>query len=273
MQKIGIIGYGNMGQAIAQRLKDKYTIFVFEKDESKLKDTLELTLTATIEGLVEQSNVVILAIKPQDFDEVLENIKEHVTGKLLVSIAAGITTEYIEKKLGTVHVIRVMSNLAATVNAGMSCICKGRYASSIDLSFLQVLFNRLGKTLLIDEKLMNAATAVSGSGPGFLFALFTDKPRIEWEEFARNDFIPKLAQAAEKIGFSHEHSVLLAKVTAEGSLTLLRETKLPPELLRLKVTSKGGTTEAGLVVLNNDIINLEGAVKAALARAEELIKK
>jgi len=166
-----------------------------------------------------------------------------------------------------------MPNLPAKVGEGMIGITKGKHANDIDLSFVQGLFNRLGKTLIVEEKLMDAITAVSGSGPGFLYELINNIPRVEWDKFIKDQFIPKLSYAAVQIGFTAEQSRLLAETTAMGSMSLLHISKVPAAILKVRVTSRGGTTEAGLSALDGRIGNLELAVRAALKRAEELSSK
>lgn len=270
--RIGIIGYGNMGQAIAQRLKEKYRIFVFEKDALKTKNCPGLIIVDSLEEMVNSVGVMIIAVKPQDFEAVLFELKKFSPGQLLVSIAAGISTQYIESIIGEVRVIRAMPNLPIKVGEAMTCICKGVYANAIDVSFVQGLFNRLGKTLLIEERFMNAVTAISGSGPGFLFSILETKDRSQWKE-NEQAFTERLKKAAVKAGFSEEEADLLASQTTKGSFALLEETKTPAHILRVQVTSKAGTTEAGLNVLQGRVENLDQAVKAALKRAEELSKK
>jgi pyrroline-5-carboxylate reductase len=271
--KIGILGYGNMGAAIADRLKSKYQIFVFDKDTEKTKGCSGITIVKDLAELANSANALILAIKPQDFEKSLVEIKDYQQLHLIISIAAGITTSYIEARLGKRAVIRTMPNLPAKVGAGMICITRGKYTTDIDLSFVQGLFNRLGQTMEIDEKLMDAATAVSGSGPGFLYELINNLPRVSWDTFINEQFIPKLSYAAAQVGFSVEQSRLLSKTTAEGSMSLLYESKVPAAILKVRVTSRGGTTEAGLAALKSNVDNLELAVRAALRRSEELSKK
>jgi pyrroline-5-carboxylate reductase len=269
---IGIIGYGNMGSAIGQQLKLKYQIRAFDKDSNKTKNLQDKETADNAEGLVNSVSVVILAVKPQDLDTVLDEIKNHCNDKLIISIAAGITTAYIENKLGKIRVIRVMPNLPVKVGQGMIVLCRGRYSGKEDLDFARGLFDAMGKTMLIEEGLMSAATAISGSGPGFFYHLIQDKPKTDWQDYARADFIPALSASAEKIGFSLEQAQILADVTANGSIALLEETRLPPEKLCIQVKSEGGTTEAGLGVLD-DITSLPAATGAALMRAEELSKE
>jgi pyrroline-5-carboxylate reductase len=269
---VGIIGFGNMGAAIALRLKAAFKVFVYEKDTEKLKNAAGITALGSIEDMIDAADTLIIAVKPQDFDAVLEELRGKTAHKCVVSIAAGITTSYIEEAVGDVPVIRVMPNLPAKIGMGMICLCKGRFALETDLSFAQKLFDFVGKTMLVDETMMNAVTAVSGSGPGFFFGLVEAKPESEWAVYGTNIFTPLLIEAAREIGFNQQQAQTLAVATTEGSLALLRQTQLPPQMLRAQVTSKGGTTEAGLEVLARTQ-SLVQAVKAATRRAEELSQR
>jgi pyrroline-5-carboxylate reductase len=269
---IGIIGFGNMGSAIAQRLKGSSKVFIYEKDLTKLQNVDGLTILGSIEDMLDASQTIIIAVKPQDFDPVMEELRGKIIKKLLISIAAGISTDYIEERVGDVPVIRAMPNLPAKIGMGMICLCKGKYALETDLSYSRELFDLLGKTLVFDESMMDAVTAVSGSGPGFFFGLIEDKPESEWPVYATNIFTPLLIEAAREIGFSQAQAQTLAVATAEGSLALLRQTNSTPEALRIQVTSKGGTTEAGLKVLSQTH-SLVDAVKAAAQRAAEIAKR
>jgi pyrroline-5-carboxylate reductase len=269
---IGIIGFGNMGAAIALRLKAAFKVFVYEKDVEKLKNAAGMTVLGSIEDMIDAAETIVIAVKPQDFDAVLEELRGKAAHKSVVSIAAGITTQYIEDAVGDVPVIRVMPNLPAKIGMGMICLCKGRFALETDLAYAQKLFDFVGKTMLVDEAMMNAVTAVSGSGPGFFFGLVEEKPESEWAVYGTNIFTPLLIEAAREIGFSQQQAQTLAVATAEGSLALLRQTNLSPQILRAQVTSKGGTTEAGLEVLARTR-SLVQAVKAATRRAEELSQR
>lgn len=270
---IGIIGFGNMGSSIASRIKNDYQVLVFDKEKSRIANPGEdLGTVDNLKNLLEESEVVLLAVKPQDFDQVLKEMKGLVKDKLVISIAAGITTEHIEKILGIVRVIRSMPNMPARIGKGITCITQGKFASEEDLDFAQNLFDYVGETLVIEEKMMNQATAISGSGPGFFFDLIENKDIEQVREYAENIFIPSLCTSAEKIGFNPEQAELLAKMTGLGSVAIMKETKLKAVELKKQVASKGGTTEAGLDVLHKGG-NLEEAVKAALKRAEELSKR
>jgi len=268
-ESIGIIGYGNMGSAIGERLKPQFRVWAFDKDKSKTGGLRGIKIAVDILSLINAVSAAILSVKPQDFDEVLKGISSAIDAKLVISIAAGISTAYIENRLGQVRVIRAMPNLPAKVGRGMSCLCRGSFASGGDLDIAKKLFDNLGETMPVEEPLMNAVTAVSGSGPGYFYYLLQDKPEKDWDNFAKNEFIPALTASAQGIGFSPRQARILADSTTEGSIALLRETGLSPSVLCKQVTSKGGTTEAGLKVLKS-IQCLEASVKAALRRAEEL---
>ncbi len=270
-KKIGIIGFGNMGSAIAARLKSKFSIYVFDKDKNKTRNLAGFKVAKDDKDLVSEAEVVILAVKPQDFDDCLYEIKKYIEDKLIISIAAGISCAHIEKILGKVRVIRVMPNLPLKIGEGMICLSKGSLASDIDLEFTKEIFNKLGEILVIEENLMNAATAVSGSGPGFFYDLIKDKPSKDWISYAKDVFTFALSTAAQRVGFKAEQAEVLARVTTLGSIALLKNTGLSPKELCLQVTSKGGTTEAGLAVLHKGS-SLVDAIKAALKRAEELEK-
>lgn len=271
---IGIIGYGNMGSAIGQQLKSKFKILVFDKDKSKTDNLLDIKIAHDAKDFVKRSDILLLAVKPQDLNRLLKEIKNYVEGKLIISIAAGISTRYIQRCLGQIRVIRAMPNLPAKIGKGMICLCRGDFADDNDLDFAKKLFDNLGDTMVIKENLMNAATAISGSGPGFFYHLIQDKQQDQWDEYGRNVFIPKLSEVAQSnaVGFSQQQAQVLTEATVQGSIALLKATGLSPKTLSIQVTSKGGTTEAGLKVLNS-IDSLEVSIIAALERAEEFSRE
>ena len=268
----GIIGFGNMGAALYERLKRVCSLQVYDKEIARTFGVPSVDVARTFDDLLKKSDVIILAVKPQDFEEVIKHVKFDVQEKLVISIAAGTTTGFIEQRLGDVQVVRVMPNIAAKIGKGMSCLCKGKTATDWNLGLAERLFKELGETLVISENMMDAATAVSGSGPGFFFYLAQGKQPAELEIFADTVFIPQLSAAAVSAGFNLGQAKVLAVTTAKGSIALLKETGLPPEALWVQVASKGGTTEAGLEVLRNKG-SLEEAVKAAVKRAAELSRR
>lgn len=271
-EKIGIIGLGNMGRAIAERIKTHCRVSAFDRDKTKTRNLKAIAVEKNIEALVAWSDATILAVKPQDIDVVLNAIKDYAGNKLVISIAAGIPAGYIEKKLGKVKVVRAMPNLPAKIGKGMICLSRGKFAKEKDLGFACQLFDYLGKTLVIKEKMMDAATAVSGSGPGFFYDLIENLRPKEIKDYAENCFLPQLRSSAVAVKFSDKEAAILAGATTLGAIALLKKEKLSPVKLKERVASKGGTTEAGLEVLHKGG-SLTQAVKAALKRAKELARR
>ncbi|PIP19423.1 MAG: hypothetical protein COT38_00235 [Candidatus Omnitrophica bacterium CG08_land_8_20_14_0_20_41_16] len=274
--KVGIIGFGNMGSVIARELAvqpDEYEVWVFEKDKNKDVKAKDINVAKDIPDLILKVNTIILAVKPQDFAHVLKEMRGRILGKLIISIAAGVSTKHIEKALGDVRVIRVMPNIAAKIGESVSCLSKGSFANDDDFECAHEIFCYLGTARIIDESMMNAATAISGSGPGYIF-YFIENSGMDFNNIPqadRHDMMRRLEKAAQALGFNTEDAAFLAANTTNASISLLKATRLPPQELRLQVTSKGGTTEAGLEVLRKGG-SWEEAARAALKRAEELTK-
>jgi len=266
-KKIGIIGCGNMGEAIFSHLADvleKSTSLMVSEVDAARRDYLQTKYKIIVEIdnnlVVKYSDVIILATKPQDFREVLE--REVCCGlsknKLLISIAAGITIKTIEAVAGKdIPIVRAMPNMAAKIGEAITCISAGSAVGAKDIKLAKEIFATVGDVVEVDEKLMDSVTAISGSGPAYFFYL-----------------IESLAEAAEKIGLDKETAEKLVLKTAIGSAKLLQALKEDPGALRKKVTSKGGTTEAAFKILEakkfKDI--LIEAVMAARERSEELSK-
>ncbi len=223
MKKIGIIGCGNMGSAI---IKQNSGIAVFDRDSKKLNDVKKryhVKIAFDNQHLVKKSEIIIIAVKPQNIDEVLEDIKTVVTKQLIISIAAGVTTKYIENKINKkVKVIRVMPNIASQVKSGISAVCKGKFASNRDLLIATKIFQKLGKVVKVKEDHLDAFTAIAGSGPAYFFY-----------------FIESLSNAGERLGFKEKEITDFVKEVAIGSMKLMEETGLSAKDLREKVTSKG----------------------------------
>ena len=256
---IGIIGGGNMGAAIIGGIRKKYRVLVCEKDDKRrafLKKNFRLSVN-DLRVVVENSNVLILAVKPQDFDAILQELKGFITNKhLVISIAAGMTTPYIEKRLGRgVRVIRTMPNLPAQIGKGVTALCKGNSAKASDALVAKKIFDRLGATLAVKEKDINAVTAVSGSGPAYIF-----------------NFVDCFIKAAQSLGLNEKDATSLVMQTMLGSMALLVGSYDSPRTLCEKVTSKGGTTEAALKVFHQARFEetFTRALKAAKKRAKEL---
>jgi pyrroline-5-carboxylate reductase len=276
MQIVGIIGYGNMGKVIAERIKEKYVVCVFDKDKDKISALKDISTVDSAGELVKQSEIIILAVKPQDFNSLLNEIKPYALDKLIITIAAGITTGYIKSQLGEkARIVRIMPNLPAQIGQGVSVIAKGQNATEGDLNLVWHLaydiFSNLGSVLPVDkEEMINAATAISGSGPAF-FCHYVIKENKEANK-VRDDFIKKLIQAAVNLGFDQSEAALLSEKTVDGTISMLTERNLTCEDLIKMVASKGGTTEAGLEVLGLGG-SLKEATEKALKRASELEKR
>jgi len=171
-KKVGIVGYGNMGSAIAEGIKGDYSVLVFDKDAGKTAPARGMKTARSLEELLGGSDIVVLAIKPQELGEVLERAKDGFVGKLVVSIAAGIPTSLLEERLGGgCRVVRAMPNLPAKIGKGMVCFCAGKNAGEDDLTDSAGIFSFIGRVMRVDESMMDAVTAVSGSGPGYLYFL------------------------------------------------------------------------------------------------------
>jgi len=272
--KVGVIGLGNMGSVIAGKLAEEaaeYSIFVFDKDKEKARAGKIFKLAKDIPSLASGVDTIILAVKPQDIDHLLKELKDYAAKKLVISIAAGISTGHIEKFLRNARVIRSMPNIAARIGESVTCLCKGSFAAEGDLDFAKELFYYLGSVRIIEEGMMNAATVISGSGPGYVF-YFIENNSIDpanIPEHARHDMMRRLEKAAEAIGFESEDASFLAANTVNASISLLKFTGSKPQELRAQVASKGGTTEAGLEALGKGA-SWEEAARAALKRAQEL---
>lgn len=274
MSKVGIIGFGNMGSAIARRIKREYRVVVFDKDKNIIGNLTEIEAADNLLNLLKEVETVILAVKPQDLDNILEGIGDYAITPRIISIAAGITTGYIEKALGKARVIRVMPNMGARIGRSVTCLCGGSFATERDIVYAVELFNHLGITRKIEENMMNAVTAISGSGPAYYFALISANPKEYQENPGKvlKDFIALLSEAAEGIGFGRKEARALVELTANCAQELLDQTKFSPSELIKQIASKGGTTELALEVLHKGG-SLQEAVKAALKRAEELAEK
>jgi len=258
---IGIIGGGNMGEALINGLYRTNRIFVVEGNGQRagyLKKKYRVSVT-DINMTVKEAGVLILAVKPQDMAEVLEQIKACTWGKPVISIAAGLTTKFFESYFPNrkLSVVRCMPNMPALIGEGITGICAGRFATSADLKLAQSILGAIGQTVIVKEPMMDAVTAVSGSGPAYVFL-----------------FVELWMQAAQKLGFKEEEARLLVYKTLTGSAHLLEKSQFNATELRTKVTSKGGTTQAAMDVFFKRKFDLlmKDALLAAKKRASELAK-
>jgi pyrroline-5-carboxylate reductase len=261
-QKIGIIGVGNMGSAILEGLFEKKIarpnqVWVYDKIEDKVLGLVKrwkVHRTAACSELVQQVEVILLAVKPQDLAEAAGEWKAFLRpGHLLISILAGTPIAKIKKILGTnTQIIRAMPNLGAKVGEAVTALTGGRSSS---LVLAKKIFSGCGKTVRLHERYFDLVTAVSGSGPAYFFLM-----------------MELLMAAAMKYGLPEKVAECLAVQTALGAAKLAQTEALPPEALRRMVTSKGGTTEAALKVLEREKFRdiFLKAIEAALKRGREL---
>lgn len=252
MKRIAVIGAGNMGSAIIKGIRKKYRITVSDIDQNKLRG---LNIKDNRKA-VKDVDIIVLAIKPQNMAPVLEEIKGIVKpSQLVISIAAGIKTRKIENRLGKIPVVRVMPNMPLLVGMGIGALCRGRYAKYSHIKDAGRIFP--GFIFIKKESLMDAVTAISGSGPAYVYL-----------------FIESLIKSAVRLGLSKDDAETLVYQTLKGAIALLEKSGKPPEELRRQVTSPGGTTEAALKVFQKKGFSkiIEKAVNAACKRAKELSK-
>lgn len=267
LPRLVVIGFGNVGHAlvhgaIASGLAAPSEIGAIDTEPARLKQAREMGLRAADGQALAEAEMVVLAVKPQSFASVLPTIGTvAASGPLVVSVMAGVGSAAIRAQLGgSARVIRAMPNTPAEVRRGITAIASDSGLGEADVARAEQLFASVGATVRVPEHLFDAVTAVSGSGPAFLFR-----------------FLEAWTYAAEEIGLPPETARALARETLVGAAMLLDKTNEEPEVLRAKVTSKGGTTAAGLTRLDDassragglDALLLE-TLKAARDRGAEL---
>jgi pyrroline-5-carboxylate reductase len=259
-KKVGIIGVGKLGEAIALGLMKNGTltasdIFGSAKRESsieRIRTKVGIEAFASNKDMVMKSDVVILAVKPQNIAKVCKEIRTALKpAHVVISVAASVSTSYIEDCLEIeIPVIRAMPNTPSLINAGMTAICGGRFATKEHLASVGLVVN-------LDESLFDGVTALSASGPAYIYVV-----------------IESLAEAGVKLGIPRDVSTLLAAQTMLGSAKLVLETKQHPALLKDSVTTPAGCTIDGLLELEDGRlrVTLIKAVVKAAERASQLVK-
>ena len=263
--KLGFIGAGNMALAIASALTRSGLYdgadLIGSDISSQRRDLFAKKLQAVAvddnQQVIQAAQTVILAIKPQQAQAVLKPLAGTVSSEqLIISIMAGVTAGTIEGMLaGEIVTVRAMPNLALSVVEGMTAICPGSRASKDDLALVEKMFKVCGQTIVVDEKRMHAVTAVSGSGPAYFFY-----------------FVEAMIKTAIGAGLSDEQAKLLAKQTCLGAAKRMLAGPEEPAQLRREVTSKGGTTQAALKVMEQAKLGeiISQAILAAAKRSAEL---
>ncbi len=253
---VGFVGSGNMGGALIRGLVGANVVppeMILASDVraerlQELGRQYGVRAVADNPELVRRSDVVILAVKPQVMTPVLREIAPAVTrAKLLVSIAAGVGTARIRADLGReARLVRAMPNTPALVLEGMTALARAEGLEPDDLDTASEIFNAVGRTVVLDEALMDAVTGLSGSGPAYVALV-----------------VEALADGGVKVGLDRATAATLAAQTVLGAARLLLETGLHPGALKDMVSSPGGTSIAGVAALE------EGGLRAALIRAVE----
>ena len=266
--RVGFLGAGNMAEALIRGLlianvtegTSETVIVASDVKEERLRELKEAHgnhVTSDNGELVRTCDVVVLAVKPQVIDKVLDVVaKELKSETLIISIAAGVPLTALEARLPAgAHVVRAMPNTPATSLAGATAIAAGTHATKEDLKLATTLFEAVGRVVTLDETLLDAVTGLSGSGPAYVMLI-----------------IEALADGGVKVGLHRDTALLLAAQTVYGSAKLLLETGEHPGRLKDMVTSPGGTAIAGLHTLESGALRktLIDAVESATTRAGEL---
>jgi len=257
---LGFIGAGNMAQAMIRGIIRNQIVLpdrilasdISDERRAHISKTLDIETLNDNRSLVERSNVLVLAVKPQATPQVLRDISAYTgSDKLLISIVAGVTLKTFSEALKKgPRIVRTMPNTALTVMAGAVAIAYDSPAGQEDLETVETLFRSIGRTVRIEEKLIDAVTGLSGSGPAYVFMM-----------------LEAMADGGVKMGLPRDVAETLAAQTLMGSAKMFLETRLNPGQLKCMVTSPGGTTIAGIHELE------KGGVRAALMNAVESATK
>ena len=262
---ISFIGGGNMARAIIGGLKnndfDMSAITVIDPDVKKCEQLIAEFNVQVSDSYVENDNinkrshVIVLAVKPQQMREVCEQLSKKISSQLIISIAAGIRTTDISRWLGNYpSVVRVMPNTPAQIQAGVSALFAMPNVNQLQQDRASTILGAVGTTLwLDDEAKMDAVTAISGSGPAYVFYL-----------------IEALQDAAINLGMTAEESSMLAVQTFAGASLLASQSSVDIKTLRAQVTSKGGTTEQGILAL--ETANIKKIILVAAQAAADKSK-
>jgi pyrroline-5-carboxylate reductase len=254
-----------MGEALISRLLSQGlfpadAIAVSDPQEARrtyLSDTYGISTTADNVAIVDKADALLLAIKPQIFDQVGPELLEATAGstRLVLSILAGVTLARLEACFPQWPIVRAMPNTPATVGAGITALTAGSYARPADLALARTIFQSVGDVVDVPEPLMDAVTGLSGSGPGYVAII-----------------IEALADGGVAAGLPRATALQLALQTVRGTAELLLQSNLHPAQLKDRVTSPGGTTIAGIAALEAAGLRsaLIEAVRAASARSQDL---
>lgn len=262
-RKIGIIGCGNMGRAMLSALLKSSDIsnddiIVSTKRENsaeKIRNDFKVKTTLVNSEVAEKSNILFLAVKPNFFKEVIEEIKDKINNDtIIISIAAGITISQIEEWFGKdIKLVRSIPNTPALVGEGMSAICPNKNITSDELNYVGKLYNSFGKYEILEEKDFHAFIALCGSSPAYVFM-----------------FIEAMADAGVKLGIPRAKAYKLVEQSVLGSAKLALETGKHPGVLKDEVCSPSGTTIDAVIDLERN--GLRSTVISAVEKCAEKSK-
>ncbi|KAJ49203.1 pyrroline-5-carboxylate reductase [Clostridium tetanomorphum] len=257
---IGFIGCGNMAQAmitgvVSSKIVSPVNVSVSDKDDEKLKcmkEKFNVNILNSNEEVAKNSDIIILAVKPNKYKEVIEEIKNYVKENvIIVIIGAGIAIEYVEKAFEKkVKVIRTMPNTPALVGEGMSAICCNELIEEEDLKVVVDIFKSFGKVEIIQENLMEVIPAVSGSSPAYVYM-----------------FIEALADGAVLDGVPRDKAYKMAAQSVLGAAKMVLETGEHPGVLKDRVCSPAGTTIEAVYSLEKN--NFRGTVMEAMRKCTD----
>lgn len=262
--KTAFIGAGNMSEAIVSGLlADKVVpaseVIVTDVRDNQLdyfRKTYGVEACRCNEYAIAHSDTVVLAVKPQSLDEAMQDIsKETCSGKLFISIMAGVSCARLASLLGDeARIVRVMPNTPALIGCGAAAYAAGPGATAADLVLTKKILESVGIAVKVPESQLDAVTAISGSGPAYVFYL-----------------IESMLTAAEGMGLDSETARELVLATVEGSARLMKDTGDSAEVLRAKVTSKGGTTYAATTTFDHEGVKV-GLVKGMIAARDRSVE-
>jgi pyrroline-5-carboxylate reductase len=264
---IAVLGAGKMGGILVQAFlraglfPPEHVAATVAHDSRATALSKQFGIPVTTDNLnaAKDADIILLGVKPQQVQDVVSGIAPALRpGKLLISFAASIKTSAIEEAAGcNLSVIRAMPNTPAMVGAGITAICRGNFVTDQQLALAEQIFATVGRTVIVDEKHMDAVTGLSGSGPAFLYII-----------------IEALAEAGVNVGLPRDIATLLAAQTTYGAAKMVLETGSHPALLKDEVTTPAGCTVEGILELEEGglRVTLIKAVKRATERARELAR-
>lgn len=265
MKNIGLIGAGSMAEAIISGLVhggvyEPHQIYVSNKSNidrlNYLREEYQVNISLNKQEIFDKVDFIILAMKPKDAQDALASIKHYIKEQhLVISVLAGISTAAIEEMLGkNIPIIRAMPNTSASIRLSATGIAKGSYATDEHLLMAKNLFEAIGTVEIVKEEQLDAVTGLAGSGPAYIYYL-----------------VEAMERAAKEIGLEGDTARSFIIQTLYGASEMLKKSKKEASILRKEVTSPGGTTEAGIKVLQSH--GFEETIVECVKRAKERSKE